>query len=365
VRILMVAHSDSPWTPLYAPALQARGHEVLVASFSPQPVPGVETVFVGEPARGWYPAKRLYLTRAPRIRSLIEARRPDVVLAAYLLSNGAAVLLAGWRGPFVVSAQGGDVMPCDYPKPYFLLRRQVARRVCAHAHAVHVVSAQLAEAVAALGVPRERIQCFPTGIDLRTFAARGAARRPGPPRLVCTRKLDTIYDNGTILQALAELRRRGRRFEFVFAGEGPLRAALAAKARRLGLAEEVRFAGAQSHAAIAGLLRDADVYVSASLSDGTSASLLEALACGSFPVVTRIAANEAWVAPGETGLLFEPRSARELAGALDRALQDEALRAGASRRNRERIERDANLELTMASLARMLEEVALRGRPRA
>ena len=55
------------------------------------------------------------------------------------------------------------------------------------------------------------------------------------------------------------------------------------------------------------LLREADVYVSAATSDGTSSSLLEAMASGAFPVVTSIRANRDWLEDGSTGLFFEPR----------------------------------------------------------
>jgi len=55
---------------------------------------------------------------------------------------------------------------------------------------------------------------------------------------------------------------------------------------------------------MAGLLAEADIFVSTSLYDGTSVSLLEAMACGTFPIVTDIASNREWILDGETGSLF-------------------------------------------------------------
>jgi len=59
--------------------------------------------------------------------------------------------------------------------------------------------------------------------------------------------------------------------------------------------------------------RSADVYVSASHVDGSSVSLLEALACGKPALVSDIPSNCEWVSPGEQGWLFQDGNANELA----------------------------------------------------
>jgi glycosyltransferase involved in cell wall biosynthesis len=56
-----------------------------------------------------------------------------------------------------------------------------------------------------------------------------------------------------------------------------------------------------------------DAYVSASHWDGASLSLMEAMACGGFPVVTDIAANREWVEHGKTALVFPPGDWQALA----------------------------------------------------
>ena len=71
--------------------------------------------------------------------------------------------------------------------------------------------------------------------------------------------------------------------------------------------------GETRHDQLPKTLADSDIYISASASDGTSSSLLEAMACKVFPVVSDIPANHGWVQPGETGYFFESTSAEELA----------------------------------------------------
>jgi glycosyltransferase involved in cell wall biosynthesis len=66
----------------------------------------------------------------------------------------------------------------------------------------------------------------------------------------------------------------------------------------------------------------ADVYVSSAVSDGTSISLLEAMACGLPVVVSDGFGNKEWVKPGENGWLVPPNDPAALAAALGSALED-------------------------------------------
>jgi glycosyltransferase involved in cell wall biosynthesis len=67
--------------------------------------------------------------------------------------------------------------------------------------------------------------------------------------------------------------------------------------------------------------RSADLYISASHSDGTSISLLEAMACGAPVLLSDIPGNREWVAPGKNGWLFPGGDANALAEAILRAIE--------------------------------------------
>ena len=102
----------------------------------------------------------------------------------------------------------------------------------------------------------------------------------------------------------------------------------------------------------------ADVYLSASLSDSTSVSLLEAMAAGAVPVVSDIEGNRDWVGEGEGARLFPCGDAAALTRALERALGEAVWAEAARGRNRrvveERADRDLNLgriETLFAGLA--------------
>jgi glycosyltransferase involved in cell wall biosynthesis len=70
------------------------------------------------------------------------------------------------------------------------------------------------------------------------------------------------------------------------------------------------------------LLAKTDIYVSTSLYDGTSVSLLEALASGAFPVVTDIPSNREWITDGDNGFLVPIDEAGILASRILDAIRN-------------------------------------------
>jgi glycosyltransferase involved in cell wall biosynthesis len=115
----------------------------------------------------------------------------------------------------------------------------------------------------------------------------------------------------------------------VIAGDGSEMEELASLARDLNVEDHVEFRGSARHDEVPELLRSSKVYVSSALSDGTSNSLLEAMACGVFPVVSNIEANRPWIDDGENGMLVPVDDPRKLSDAVVEALRNDGLRKSA------------------------------------
>jgi glycosyltransferase involved in cell wall biosynthesis len=73
-------------------------------------------------------------------------------------------------------------------------------------------------------------------------------------------------------------------------------------------------------------LKNSDIYVSTSLSDGTSASLLEAMITGLACVVSDIPGNKEWIVDGVNGMLFPARNHEKLAEKMIQLARDAELR---------------------------------------
>jgi glycosyltransferase involved in cell wall biosynthesis len=113
--------------------------------------------------------------------------------------------------------------------------------------------------------------------------------------------------------------------KFLIAGNGSEKGHLEKEAEALKVNPSIQFLGCVSHEKMAGLLAQADVYVSTSLHDGTSVSLLEAMAAGTFPVVTDIPANREWIKDGQNGFLVSTRDEKLLARKIVDALHNREL----------------------------------------
>jgi len=110
----------------------------------------------------------------------------------------------------------------------------------------------------------------------------------------------------------------------------------------LGVRGSVRLLPIVEHSLMADLFKVAQVAVSPSLHDGTPNSLLEAMACGCFPVAGDIESVREWISDGDNGLLCDPTSQESVAGAILRALKSPELRERAKSRNLELVAQRAD-----------------------
>jgi len=326
VRICFL--STGPFTHIgaYLDFFRDAGHDVHFLELSPGPRRAVPVHACGVSASRWgYPLGML------RARAAIKKLKPDVVHAHYATSGGLAALVCGFR-PTIVTAHGTDLTE-GARSPIW---RPLLRAVFARAACVNTVSAGLTSMAEGLGVPRRKIAELTPGVDTARFRAVRAPFAGGVLRLICTRRFEPVYGHRTIIEALALVKASGVEVRTTFAGEGSLRGELEALAARRGLGASVSFVGEARGDAMPALLRAHDAYLSASRADGTSLSLLEAMASGLFPIVSRIPANEAWLEQG-AGRLFEPGAPEDLAAGIRELARRPEAAASAAGINRAKV----------------------------
>jgi glycosyltransferase involved in cell wall biosynthesis len=164
-----------------------------------------------------------------------------------------------------------------------------------------------------------------------------------------------IYQPQRIVRALIELARGGVDFEFTFAADGSETSTLTQMVRSAGLDEKFRFLLGYDNEDLPVMLADADIYVSASLWDGTSPALLEAMASGAFPVVSDITSNREWLTGSGDSLFFDPCREDALLQCLKTAIDDVALRRDAVTLLRQRVMAEGDRQANMAKLAEYYE----------
>ena len=336
------------------------GHDVILVSMSPGPERGVPTYNVGigtrysESEGKWkYPISML------RARRLIKRLKPDIVHAHYVTSCGLTALVCGFH-PTVVTAHGSDLTVGTKSRIW----RPLLKRVFEFSDCVNAVSPDLADMAKSFGVDPEKIRTLTPGIDTERFAPsqRPQFERSRPLRLVCTRRLESVFDHHTIIDALAALKQKRIRFEMTFAGDGSLRGGLKQRVEEAGLRESVRFAGKLDNDDLPEVLGRQDVYLSASLWDGASLSLLEAMATGLFPIVSDIKANSTWLDHGVDGLLHKVGDPADLAECIVKFCNNPQMAAEAAARNREKVVKSADRLTNMKRLEGIYEELSSKRR---
>jgi glycosyltransferase involved in cell wall biosynthesis len=254
----------------------------------------------------------LAVSQRPTIARIIrEGYDFDILDAHYFYPDGVAgALLGRWFGkPVVITARGTDLsLIPQYPLP----RRQIQWAAAEAAHMITVCQA-LKEALVDLDVAGERVTVLRNGVDLETFkpladAARAAARtRFGMNGFALASVGGLIERKGHHL-VIAALRTMPDVILFI-AGDGPERPALMDLAQSSGVADRVRFLGVVPHKELAILYGAADALVLASSREGWANVLLEAMACGTPVVASRIWGTPEVVTVPAAGVLMAERSA--------------------------------------------------------
>lgn len=288
-----------------AAALTRRGHRV-------------EPIAIDHRAAGRLrtPAKYAGLTT----RALRAARSCDVVYAHYLFPTGAVAAAAGRaaRRPWVVTAHGQDVANLTRPA----VRRATAAGLTGCAGVI-AVSRYLAGRLRASGLELPPVHIADMGVDLDRFppgdraAARGRLGLPtGVPLVLSVGGLTDRKDPIGLLQAFRRVRDRSPDAVLAVVGDGPLRTAVAAGVRTMGLEGAVIRTGSLPHERVADWMAACDVLSLVSRVEPLGVVALEGLASGR-PVVATAVGGVGEVVPGRgPGRIVPPGDPARAAAAL-------------------------------------------------
>jgi len=173
------------------------------------------------------------------------------------------------------------------------------------------------------GLPLERLTFIPWGIDLPAFTPVGPTISlptlgwgDSSRMLLSLRAHEELYRVGDILEAFDDVASTDPNVMLVIGHSGSLTATLRARVSELQLDDRVRFIGTITEAELPDWLRAAACYVTASEVDGTSVTLLQAMACETPIVASETPGNLGWIEDGKTGSTFTTGSIPSLTSAL-------------------------------------------------
>lgn len=351
MKIAMLSNAAVIHTRRWAEHLRSRGHDVRVWSLEQGPGELGAHSLPNPPLPGFI----RYPLATPALAHALRSFRPDLVDAHFVPNYGMMGALSGFR-PLSVSAWGSDLLLSGRRDA---LQRARARFVLRSAGLVIADAQNLAHAALELGAWPGTVRAIPWGIDRARFAP-AAQRERG--LLLSTRMHEPVYDIPVLLRAAVGVLARHPHAHLVVAGDGSLMEKHQRLATSLLPAGRWRFVGRLTPAELAAWLGRAEVYLSASHSDSTSLSLLEAMSAGAIPVVSDIEGNREWVRNGDGARLFPVGDAVRAGRAIEAALADAAWSEAARARNASVIEERGDWHRNFARIEAAFEALAA-GRP--
>jgi len=280
------------------------------------------------------------LPAAIRFRAILRRARYDVVHFYTARAHAMAPYARGFARALVVTRRM-DYRPNRLFAP--LLYGRAVDGIAAISHGV-------ADSLALVGVPPERITIIPSGVDCEHFhpadpAASAAARAElgvAPEALVLgtVGMLEARKGHRHLLEAVARIVRGGEAANMicVIAGDGSLRADLQRDAELLAVTRQVRFLGRVDD--VRTVLAATDIFVFPSLREGLGVAVLEAAASGLAVVASNTGGIGDVIEDGVNGILVKPGDSEALAAAIKRMAAAPSERAAMGQAARTRAQRD-------------------------
>ena len=314
MRLLYFTEADSPHDQRFLRALAGTNHQVFALrqkQCQPKTPDGINEVGWqnGRPDLGYWGG---WQKGAEQLRAILSKIKPDLVHAGPIQGPALLAALAGFQ-PLVTMSWGSDILVRANRSPWM----RFGTKYVLDRTRVFLADCQIvADEAKTYGFSAKNIVQFPWGVDLEHFSPKNGMRDGERLKqslgwdknfvILCNRSWHPIYGVDVLAEAFVQSLSEYDSLRLILVGDGPqsdqIHKILAS------VKEKVHFPGRVGFDDLPGIYCAADLFVSPSHSDGSSVSLLEAMACGRPVLVSDIPSNKEWVKPGEAGELFRDRN---------------------------------------------------------
>ena len=254
---------------------------------------------------------------APLLKKIIaDGFDFDLIDAHYYYPDGVAATILGkqFKKPVIITARGTDInLIPQYDAP-----RKMILKAAADAAASVTVSAALKSELTRLGADHSKIHVLRNGVDLERFypvdrqQVRSRLRWSGKVLLSVGNLLE-LKGHHIVIEAMREL----QEYRLVIVGDGIEKDNLHRLANHSGVADRVSFVPSVSQVELCDYYGAADALILASSREGWPNVLLEAMACGTPILATRVGGVPEVVNEPEAGILISERTANAIAAGVN------------------------------------------------
>lgn len=298
-----------------------KNHQVSIISFRSAIIENVDVRFIGDhiniDSSG---GNIMYLKKIRVIKKIIDEINPDIINAHYLTSYGLLGALTKKR-PLIVSAWGSDILVT--PKRNIIYKK-LTQYVLKKSDLVTSDSNFMSKEIEGLGYNKEKIITVPMGINPSEFNLEGRSKEKNKIIL----SMRTLCDNSNIdiiIKAFKKLYEEDKEVKLIITNSGDKEDVILNLIEELKLNKAIEFLGFINREKVVELLKKANSFISIPTSDSTSVTLLEAMACGIFPIVSDLPANNEWINDKENGFVLKQYSEEELYNLMKNSMMDDEL----------------------------------------
>jgi glycosyltransferase involved in cell wall biosynthesis len=287
-----------------------------------------------------------FLRRIKEFRAILLKEKPDIVHAGWIQTSGLLAALSGFH-PYLLMPWGSDII--YYSKNSF--RNRLISRYAIHKADMITCDCEYQKRILVddFKYPLQKVAVMPWDVDLRIF--NKANNDPGLKKklglegkkvILMMRNFRPEYAIEDFIKALPKVRKEYQDAKALIVGYGPLEERLKELSSRLNLDDFIYWAGYVPQGKVVKYINISDIYVSTSLRDGSSSSLLEAMSCGLPVVVSDIPGNLEWVEDEINGVVVKKSNPASIAAGINRLLKDERLCRLMSENNVRKVEEKAD-----------------------
>jgi len=253
-------------------------------------------------------------------RRVVKRIKPDLIHAGPIQTCAFIAVLSGFR-PILTMSWGFDLMDDVHKSKwmeritYFVLRRSTYFTSDANVTRDKAVT---------YGMNPDRTVVFPWGVDLQHFAPDNRQSKIENRKsftLFCNRSWEPRYGVDVLARSFVKVAQQNPDIDLLLINGGSQAQVIRGILQRGGVLDRVTMPGQVAQKELPRFYNMADLYISPSHVDGSSVSLMEALACGIPCLVSDIPANKEWVEEGVNGWLFPDGDADALAAKILEAIR--------------------------------------------
>lgn len=303
-----------------------------------------------------------YRQLLPQFQSVLNELRPALVHAGPIQSAGYLAGLAEFH-PLLLMSWGSDLLIQAERNSEWQLATEFALRKCDAFFCDCDTVRKKASSFRVLS--NSQVVQFPWGVKQGVFSPVGPVppddrftRKAGSTNFIYTRSYDPLYGTDVLLNAFLRARNVSASLRLLLLGNGSQDESIRNFVRSHDLNDAVLLLGPQPAEDLPMWFREADAYVNCARSDGSSISLLEAMATGLPVIVTDIPSNREWVTEPENGWLAPVGSPERVADGMLRVANFTALqRQAISERNQCVVAERADWDKNFVRLLEMYERL--------